>query len=458
MNVYRATKGIAAFSALILLIFTPPHSAAELPELPGLPITPHLVFDANSGKVHTQHRAFDRWAPASLAKMMTAYTVFRALKLQHLAMNSPVRVSEYAIAQPPSKMGFPVGTVLTIETALKIIMVKSANDITVALAEATAGSEENFIRLMNAHARRIGMQDSQFINPHGLHDPQQFTTARDIGLLVHILTREFPEHAGFFDIPAIRITGRRLRNHNALLRLFDGTSGMKTGYVCASGYNVAVRTKRAGRELIAIVFGGRSGLLRNLRAAELLSVAFETNPPTDQLLFDDLIKPATSSNTPFDITRVTCPRKYAAQSVPQDRPPEAPSARDFDGIDTIMISQGLEQKKNLSADIPLPKKRPNLDAASLEHEIQQPEKDGPNENPLPDMRDKIPEDNPPTPRELARIYFQPRSDLRKDLALSLAGATGPNPFAIKHTNGGVYQPPVPVPQKRPALDLAQAEE
>ena len=326
---------------IILVMFTTQNAAADLPELP---TPPYLVFDVNNGDIYSRHRVFDRWAPASLTKMMTVYSVFRALKLQHLAMNSPVRVSENAIAQPPSKMGFPIGTVLTIETALKIIMVKSANDIAVALAEAVAGDEQAFIRLMNTHARQLGMLDSRFVNPHGLHDPEQYTTARDIGLLTRALTREFPEHAGFFDIPVIRITGRRLRNHNALLRLFEGTNGMKTGYVCASGYNVTVRTKRRDRELVAVVFGGRSGLKRNVKAAELLTAAFDNPTPANLPSFDDLSKPQTTSVTPFDITRVTCPRKYASQSIPRDRPQDAPSAQDFDGIDTTVIAERQERK------------------------------------------------------------------------------------------------------------------
>lgn len=441
---------------LVLLAVVMPNRAEA--DLPDLPTPPYLVFDATSGTVHSRHREFDRWAPASLTKMMTAYTAFKALRLQHLAMNSPVRVSENAIAQPPSKMGFPIGTVMTIETAIKIIMVKSANDIAVALAEAVAGDEQAFIKLMNAHARRLGMTDTNFTNPHGLHDPDQYTTARDMGILTLALTEEFPEHAEFFDIPAIRITGRRLRNHNALLRLFEGTDGMKTGYVCASGYNVAVRTKRKNSLMVAVVFGGRSGLERNIRAAQILTQAFKSETPANLVLFDELTKPTGTSNEPYDITRVTCPRKYASQSVPRNRPEDAPSAQDFDGIDTIVIEARLEREKNPLANIPLPKPRPH-DLVQATAEINVDENTAVRAVATDIGATNEPDaDKPRSLKELSKIYLVPHGNLRKDVRLALAGGTGPNPFGIRHTNGGVYKAPIPVPQKRPALDLVDAQE
>ena len=175
-------------------------------------VRPYLLFDVDSGQVLAHENAFRRWAPASLTKLMTVYATFRALKLQQIDLNSPVRVSENALLKPPTKMGFPIGTILTVDTAVKILMVKSANDISVALAEAVAGSEPDFIDLMNAHARRLGMTDSHFVNPHGLHEPDQYSTARDFALLAAALTLEFPEYADRFKIPALRHGKRRLRN------------------------------------------------------------------------------------------------------------------------------------------------------------------------------------------------------------------------------------------------------
>ena len=259
------------FTCLVVVLLTIPAWAKDLSPPPQ---RPHLLVDISNGKVLSGELETARWAPASLTKMMTAYTVFRALELQHLEMNSPVRISEHALSQPPTKMGFPIGTILTIETALKIILVKSANDVSVALAESVGGSEDNFVQLMNSHARRLGMTDSQFTNPHGLHDGMQFTSAYDMARLTIGLTKEFPQYADFFDIPAVRVGRRRLRNHNALVRLFEGTTGMKTGYVCASGYNVVVRTTRNDRTLVAVIMGAKGGLSRNVDAAMLLTDGF----------------------------------------------------------------------------------------------------------------------------------------------------------------------------------------
>jgi len=427
--------------------------AASPDDLVPQKVPPYLVVDTQTGDIRASHDAYVRWAPASLTKLMTVYTVFRTLELQHLAMNSPVIVSEEAASQPPSKMGFPVGTILTIETALKIIMVKSANDISVALGQAVAGSEATFVNLMNAHARRLGMLDSRFTNPHGLHEPDQFTTARDMAILTLALTNEFPQYANFFDIPAVRVTGRRLRNHNGLLRLYAGTNGMKTGYVCASGYNIAVRTKRGETELAVIVLGGRSGLERNVRAARLLTESFNSKIKFWARTIDTLVKPPDASAIPRDITRTVCPGKYAEAAKPEIRPPGAPTSNQFDAIDTQIVVDDSAAPKE--PEIPVPQKRPDVPAKtptlakSADATLSETEAN------VPELQE---EDRPPTLRELAKTYFAPRTDLRQDVVLSLNGGIGPNPFGIKHTNGGVYQPPIPVPVKRPDLDLARAEE
>lgn len=416
--------------------------------------SPHIVIDVPTGKVYSRNKEFVRWAPASLTKLMTAYTVFRALELQHLAMNSPVRITEEAIAEPPSKMGLPVGTIMTIESALKIIMVKSANDVSVALGQAVGGTEEQFVRFMNAHAKRLGMIDSRFTNPHGLHDPGQFTTARDMAILATALAREFPQHAGFFDIPALRVVGRRLRNHNALLRLFEGTNGMKTGYVCASGYNVAVKTERDGRELVAVVLGHKSGLSRNVEAAELLKTAFTKDRDAFRPTLSTILKPADVSEVPEDITRRVCPGKYPERIVPDVRPSEAPSSQDFDGIDTQVLLDRAEAEKNPLRNLPIPVKRPFHKFVSVETSSGSAKADSGTSvaNQTPAVR------KGPSLKQRAKQLLKPRKDLRKDVAIKLGGGVGPNPFGIKHTNGGVYKSPIPVPQKRPALDLSEAQD
>lgn len=451
---------LAVFALAIIQVIGLPVYAKDLADLPK---RPHLVLDANSGAVLSHELAFARWAPASLTKMMTAYTVFRTLELQRISMNSPVRISEEAISQPPSKMGFPVGTILNIETALKIIMVKSANDISVALAEATVGSEAQFVDLMNAHARRLGMIDSQFTNPHGLHEKEQYTSARDMALLTLQLTKEFPQYAEFFNIPAIKFGRKRLRNHNALIRLFDGTNGMKTGYVCASGYNVAVRTTRDDKTLIAIVFGEKSSFARNIKAARLLKDAFQLKSQAS-LEFAGFEDTSFNSKEPYDITKSVCPRKYAALGRPRVRPPDAPSPQDFDGIDTqILVPEGGLVVASLGDVIPpLPTKRPlvrnnaisvriNTGHGSADETVKEPADSDV-------AKAKAVEVSTLSAKEQSEIYFQPVENLRDDVRIQLGGGVGPNPFGIKHTQGNVYEPPIPVPIKRPALDLEAPKE
>ncbi len=444
---------IFKFAVGVLVLIVMSTITAFSQDLRKPPESPHLILDVNSGEIISHELAFARWAPASLTKLMTAYTIFKTLELQSISMKSPVRISEAAISQPPTKMGFPVGTILNIETGLKIIMVKSANDISVALAEAASGSEEQFVALMNAHARRIGMIDSQFTNPHGLHDENQYTSARDMALLTLQLTEEFPQYADFFNIPAIRFGRRRLRNHNGLLRLFDGTNGMKTGYVCASGYNVAVRTKRKNRHLIAIVLGEKSGLRRNVKAAKLLHMGFE-NKQKDLPVFSEFKDTSFNSKQPYDITKDVCPRKYAANGSPALRPVDAPSPQDFDAIDTkLIVPEGGFPKTTLDWIVPpAPTRRPAVKggAIAVSASVE-------NEKIIVTEADKVvepaPKDKVLSLRAQSKLYLVPVSNSRADVRINLGGATGPNPRGYKHTRGGQYQAPIPVPIKRPALDL-----
>lgn len=244
------------------------------------PQAPFLSLDVKSGKVLQHRDAFKRWAPASLTKLMTSYVTFRAIKAGELTLDSPVRQSKNSISEPPSKMGYPVGTILSVDNALNVVLVKSANDISVALGEAVAGSEEAFINRMNAEARRLGMSGTNFANPHGLHEASQYTTARDIGLLALAIRREFPEHAYRFKFQAIKAGKRTLRSYNVLIGRFDGADGMKTGYVCASGFNLVSSATRNRRTIISVVLGATSQNQRAEYSADLLANGFKTRNGT----------------------------------------------------------------------------------------------------------------------------------------------------------------------------------
>ncbi|MDN3721192.1 D-alanyl-D-alanine carboxypeptidase family protein [Roseibium salinum] len=207
--------------------------------------------------------------------MMTAYVTFKAIREGRASFKSAVVQSQNSISEPPSKMGFKVGTRFTVDAALKIILVKSANDVAVALGEAIAGSEAGFIAMMNAEARRLGMTNTSFTNPHGLPDNGQVTTARDMAILAMALRQDFPESEAYYNHPGIRLGKKTLRSANRefLLRV-PGANGMKTGYICNSGYNVAASVTRRGRTLIAVVLGAGSGLERTAFARELFDEGF----------------------------------------------------------------------------------------------------------------------------------------------------------------------------------------
>jgi D-alanyl-D-alanine carboxypeptidase len=236
---------------------------------------PTLVFDANTGNVLHAEQALAPWFPASLTKLMTAYLVFGAIRDGRLNPGTKMICSAEAHSQPPSKLGLPIGGTISVDLALKLLIVKSANDIAVMFAEAVSGSVEDFVAEMNATALKLGMTGTHFVNPHGLPGPGQVTTARDIGLLARALLRDFPEHAGLFSLERVKVGKSTLRSHNKLLGQFAGADGMKTGYICASGYNVVASATRGERRVIAVVLGGRSGKERNDTASDLLQRGFE---------------------------------------------------------------------------------------------------------------------------------------------------------------------------------------
>lgn len=238
---------------------------------------PAIVVDAQSGRVLFAHRAFDQWHPASITKLMTAYVAFEAIQAGRATLESPVTISEYALSHPPSKMGFPVGTRITLWTALQIIMVKSANDVSVAIGESISGSEAAFVAEMNAAARRLGMNGTRFYNPHGLHHPQQVTTARDMAVLARALLRDHRRYNELYALGSIKVGNRVMRTHNRLIGRYPGANGMKTGYICAGAFNLVASANRNGRQLVAVVLGAKSGGERALVAAELMDMGFRNS-------------------------------------------------------------------------------------------------------------------------------------------------------------------------------------
>ena len=235
---------------------------------------PSIVVDATNDRIIAGEDMDQRWHPASLTKLMTALVVFRMLERGDVTLASPVKVSALALKQQPSKMSYPVGTVMRLGDALPMMIVKSANDISVAIAESTAGSVANFVTEMNREAFRLGLANTVFTNPTGLHDADQFTSARDLAIIATEIRRQYPQYADYYTHDALRINKVVLPSFNLLIGRFNGADGMKTGFVCASGYNQVGSATRDGRTIIAVVLGRGSQNERAEDLAELLTQAF----------------------------------------------------------------------------------------------------------------------------------------------------------------------------------------
>lgn len=225
---------------------------------------------------------------------MTAYITFEALRDGKLKLDDKISCSEAAMNEPPSKIGLPLGAEISVELALKALIVKSANDVAVMLAEAVGGSIDGFVERMNATARRLGMTRTHFVNPNGLPAEEQVTTARDLARLSRAVLRDFPQYADLWAMPDFHIGKRRLASHNSLLRSFEGADGLKTGFICDSGFNVVASATRDGTRLMAVVLGEPSSSDRTIRAASLLEHGFQING------WKTLFNPTDINNLPMD--------------------------------------------------------------------------------------------------------------------------------------------------------------
>jgi D-alanyl-D-alanine carboxypeptidase len=236
-----------------------------------------LLVEVDSGKVlHAENAAYP-WYPASVTKLMTTYVTLKAIKDGRITLDTLFAVSPNAVAQQPSKMGLPLGTQVTVDNALKMLLVKSANDMAVVLAEGVSGSIEKFADEMNSTAQRLGMVQSSFVNPNGLPADEQIMSARDLAILARALIREFPEYDLYWHIPAIKFGRRIIRNTNRMIDAYPGADGMKTGFICASGFNLVATATRNNKRLIAIVLGAPSSAVRAVKAAQLLERGFSDN-------------------------------------------------------------------------------------------------------------------------------------------------------------------------------------
>ncbi len=271
---------------------------------------PAIVFDTATGEVLHAYMATTQWHPASLTKLMTAYVTFQAIEAGRIGLDSTVMIGANPKA-PAQGLDLAPGTTFTVEEALPLMLAGSINRVAEALGEAVGrsggapdgGSNDAFLAEMNAAADRLGMTGSGFVNSYGWHDPRQVVTARDMAVLTRALIREFPQYQRFFVVRSVAIEGQERRNHNDLLGRFAGADGMKTGYVCESGYNLVGTATREGRRLGAVVLGASSEAERVAEAERLLAAGFTAKDGSSMTL--DTI-PASADAGPVDMRPYVC--------------------------------------------------------------------------------------------------------------------------------------------------------
>ncbi|MFP4519586.1 MAG: serine hydrolase [Oceanicaulis sp.] len=233
-----------------------------------------FVADMDSGEVLHAVRDGAVRHPASLTKMMTLYMLFEAIERGELTLESELPVSAEAASRPASKLGLRAGTSIQAEDAVRALIIRSANDVAVVVAEALAGDESDFAAAMTARAAELGLTATRFENASGLPDRGQVTTARDMARLAYALRRDFPQYFHYFAETRFRWGAATHRTHNTLVGRVDGVTGLKTGYIRASGFNIAVTAERGGRPLVAVVMGGASQSARDAHARELVDAAY----------------------------------------------------------------------------------------------------------------------------------------------------------------------------------------
>ena len=290
-----------------------------------------LVIDAASGEVFYEENASALRYPASLTKIMTLYMVFQALESGELQFDQRLTVSAHANRQPPSRIDIPVGGTIRVEDAIYSLVTKSANNIAVVLAEGIAGSEARFAQRMTDQAHRLGMTRTTFRNASGLPHQEQRTTAHDMALLAQALITHYGSYYHYFSTEAWRYRGATYRNHNRLLSSYAGMDGIKTGYIRASGYNLAASAVRGRLRLIAIVFGGRSSASRNAHIADLLDRSFTSERGRYLIAHGSLpFQPPRPDHPPIwrdgeALTVAVVPIPEGLQDIPSPRP--LPAAR-----------------------------------------------------------------------------------------------------------------------------------
>ena len=291
------------FLSALTIILTAPSTAQVAKAAPVTGRYASIIVDMDNQEIiHARQIDAPRF-PASLTKVMTLYLTFEALDQGRLKIDQALPVSAYAASQPPSKLGLKTGDRILVRDAINALIIRSANDAAMVLAEAIGGSEPVFAAQMTQRARQLGMQKTVFRNPHGLPNSNHRSTARDMAKLAHAMIRNHRSYYPLFAQKTMRYKGRTLKTTNALLGQTQGVDGLKTGYTNASGYNLTISAERNGRRLVAVVMGGASGKSRDRHMRDLIERGF-----------DVMLKTPLTAPAPITVRREPVPRRKAVRN------------------------------------------------------------------------------------------------------------------------------------------------
>jgi D-alanyl-D-alanine carboxypeptidase len=324
---------------------------------------PMLLLDASTLQVLYAQDAGQPWHPASVTKLMTAYLAFAAIKDGRVTLDTPVTISQHAWNQAPAKSGLEVGESVSLKDALYIMLVKSANDMAVAIAETVGGSEKAFVAQMNLMAQQMGMTATHYDNANGLKSPGQISSARDLAIIALYVKRDFPQYQPIFETQWVQLRAHKLETSNGLLQHFQGITGMKTGYICSSGLNIVATLERNGRSLLAVVLGASSVRERNEMTAQLFlrGLAGELTP-TGQTVLD--IKDLDTD--PVDMSPLICGKK--AKAYVKQRMADFPyglKGKPSFLSDKIAGPTYIATELSKVVDIPMPRPRPDNGVAAV---------------------------------------------------------------------------------------------
>jgi D-alanyl-D-alanine carboxypeptidase len=320
-----------------------------------------IVVDANTGETLFSSSATAPRFPASLTKMMTLYLTFEALQSGRIKKTTKVPFSKNAANEPPTKLGVRAGGSITVETAILSLVTKSANDSATALAELLGGSEADFAKMMTAKARQLGMSGTTFRNAHGLPNPQQRSTARDMATLGIALHEHYPQYYDYFSTRSFTFGKRRLGNHNRLLGRVKGVDGIKTGYTRASGFNLVSSVSDGNRRIVAVVMGGRSAKTRDDHMVQLIRTWL---PKASNRRGGDLVAkaPPVSAGSPITALAALLPAKGAPK--PVARPDEEVTYATAEDVALVDVSEDADgrtavEEGSAEADVPFAYAEPN---------------------------------------------------------------------------------------------------